>query len=103
MGAHAAGGAMMMNLMPIIVIFLVFYFLSIRPQMNKQKTHQKMLEGLKKGDRVVTNGGIYGTIVDVQQNVLKLKIAENVNIQILKNAVLTLTQDDKGIEPIITG
>ncbi len=103
MGAQAAtpGSAMMMNLMPIIIIFLVFYFLSIRPQMNKQKAHQKMLENLKRGDRVVTNGGIYGTIVDIQQNVLRIKISEGVNIQILKSAVLMLSEEDKGSVPEI--
>ena len=95
MGATpSAGSALIMNLMPIFIIFLVFYFLSIKPQMKKQKEHQKMLDNLKKGDKVVTNGGIYGTIVEVQQNIFKLKIAENVNVQILKSAVLTLVQDE---------
>jgi len=97
MGGQAAspGSALIMNLMPIFIIFLVFYFLSIKPNLKKQKEHQKMLDNLKKGDRVVTNGGIYGTIVDVQQNIFKIKIAENVNIQILKSAILTLVQDEK--------
>lgn len=95
MGAtSSAGSALIMNLMPIFIIFLVFYFLSIKPQMKKQKEHQKMLDNLKKGDKIVTSGGIYGTIVEIQQNIFKLKIAENVNVQILKSAVLTLVQDE---------
>jgi len=96
MGAQTVspGNALLMNLMPIIIIFLVFYFLSIKPNLKKQKEHQKMLDNLKKGDKVVTSGGIYGTIVEVQQNIFKIKIAENTNIQILKSAILTLVQDE---------
>lgn len=83
----SSGGAIFSSLMPIFLIFIVFYFLLIRPQSKKQKEHQKMLDSLKKGDRIITSSGIYGTIQDLQGNNVKLKIAENVNIQILKSAI----------------
>ena len=79
--------SMFSSLMPIFLIFIVFYFLLIRPQSKKQKEHQKLLEGLKKGDRVVTASGLYGTVHEVQGNIVKLKISENVNVQMLKSAI----------------
>jgi len=85
--ASPQGAAMFSSLMPIFLIFIVFYFLLIRPQSKKQKEHQKLLEGLKKGDRVVTASGLYGTVHEVQGNIVKLKISENVNVQMLKSAI----------------
>jgi preprotein translocase subunit YajC len=65
------------------------YFLLIRPQSKKQKEHQKMLSALTKGDRVVTNSGIFGTIVGMSEkdNIIVLRIAENVKIEVLRSAV----------------
>jgi preprotein translocase subunit YajC len=87
------GAAAMSSFIPIILIFGVFYFLIIRPQSKKQKEHQKMVDNLKKGDRIVTLGGMYGTVVDVQDNIVKIKIAENVNVQIMKSAVSAVISD----------
>ena len=81
------GGAMFSSLMPIFLIFIVFYFLLIRPQSKKQKELQKMLNNLKKGDKVITASGIYGTVHDIQGSTVKLKISENVNVQMLKSAI----------------
>ncbi|MEA3328540.1 MAG: preprotein translocase subunit YajC [Candidatus Omnitrophota bacterium] len=75
------------SLMPIILIFIVFYFLLIRPQQKRQKEHSQMLSELKKGDRIVTNGGIYGMITNVKEKTLMLKIDENVKIELQKSAV----------------
>ena len=72
---------------PIVLIFVIFYFLLIRPQQKKQKTHQKMLEAIQKGDRVLTSGGVYGTVVGVKENVVVLKIAENVKVEFAKSAI----------------
>lgn len=72
---------------PLIIIFLIFYFLIIRPQVKQTKRHQKMLAGLKKGDLVLTSGGIYGTIVNIKGNVIELKISENVKVKVNKNAI----------------
>ncbi|MFH0948532.1 MAG: preprotein translocase subunit YajC [Elusimicrobiota bacterium] len=85
--AAPQGASMFSSLMPIFLIFIVFYFLLIRPQSKKQKEHQKMLEGLKKGDRVVSASGLYGTVHEIQGNIVKLKISENVNVQMLKSSI----------------
>jgi preprotein translocase subunit YajC len=76
-----------MNMVPLILIFVVFYFLLIRPQKAKEKQHQKMLQALDKNDEIVTTGGIHGTIVNVKEKVLTLRIDDNVKIDIEKNCV----------------
>ena len=75
------------NFIPLIFIFLVFYFLIIRPQQKKQKEHQKMVDNLKKNDEVVTSGGIHGVIVNVKEKTFVLRVDENARIEIDKNAV----------------
>jgi preprotein translocase subunit YajC len=81
------GSGGLLGLWPIVLIFVIFYFLLIRPQQKKQKDHQKMLESVKKGDRVVTSGGVYGVVVGVKDNVVVLKIAENVKVEFAKSAI----------------
>ncbi|HLB25639.1 MAG TPA: preprotein translocase subunit YajC [Nitrospirota bacterium] len=83
-GGGAAGGApsMFTQLFPLIAIFAIFYFLLIRPQQKKAKEHRHMLDNLKKGDRVVTSGGIHGTIFSLTPEVVTLIIAENVKIKV---------------------
>jgi preprotein translocase subunit YajC len=76
-----------LSMMPIVFIFAIFYFLLIRPQQKKQKEHEKMLSELKKNDEVVTSGGIHGTVVNVKDDTLILKIDENVKIEMNKNAI----------------
>ena len=93
--AEEAGQAAPPNLLqsPIILmvmIFVVFWFLLIRPQTKRQKEHQAMLSNLKKGDKVVTNGGIHGTVVGVADRVVVLRIAENVKIEVAKGCVASL-------------
>jgi len=78
------------SLMPIIFIFGIFYFLLIRPQQKKQKEHAKMTSELKKNDEVVTSGGIHGTVVNVKDTTLILKIDDNVKIEINKSTVAYL-------------
>lgn len=72
---------------PIILIFIIFYFLLIRPQQIKQKKHKEMLQNLEMGDEVVTNGGIHGTITRIKEDVVTLKVAEKVEIQVSKSAI----------------
>ena len=78
MGAPAGGGQenMFASLMPFILIFVVFYFLLIRPQQKKQKEHQKMLEGLKKGDAVITAGGLLGRIIEVREDFMVVDLGD---------------------------
>ena len=86
-GEGGQGGSPWSGLWMIALIFVIFYFLLIRPQQKKQKEHQKMLEGVKKGDTVVTSGGMYGTVVGVKDNVVVLKIAENVKVEFAKGSI----------------
>ena len=76
---------------PLLLIFVVFYFLLIRPQQKKQRTAQKereqMLSALKSGDKVVTSGGIYGTVVAVRESTVQLRIAQSVSIEVLRSAI----------------
>ena len=74
-------------LIPYAIIFAIFYFLIIRPQMNKQKQHKEMLSNVKKNDQIVTSGGIHGTIVNVKETTVILRIDDSVKIEINKEAV----------------
>ncbi len=78
------------SFLPLIVIFVIFYFLLIRPQQKRAKEHQRMLTALKKDDKIVSTGGIYGTITSVKGDVLEVKIAENVKVQMSRSAVSAL-------------
>ncbi|MDQ2101783.1 preprotein translocase subunit YajC [Azospirillum isscasi] len=99
--APAAGGAdMIVQFLPLILIFVVFYFLLIRPQQKKMKEHKGMLEAIRRGDRVVTGGGIIGTITKVgPDDELQVEIAENVRVRVLRstvNLVLSKSEPAKG-------
>lgn len=71
----------------IVLIFVIFYFLLIRPQQKRQKEHQKMLSTIAKGDRVVTSGGMFGVVVGIDDQKVVLKIAENVKVEFAKSAI----------------
>jgi preprotein translocase subunit YajC len=77
----------MMQLIPFVFIFFVFYFLIIRPQQKKQKEHQELIQNLKKNDEVVTVGGLHGTIVNVKEKTFVIRVDENVKIEIDKSSV----------------
>lgn len=80
----------LMNLMPIILIFIVFYFLLIKPQRKAQDEHKKMIAGLKKNDEVITAGGIHGTIVNVKEHTVTLKVDDNVKVEVQKSGISTM-------------
>ena len=80
--------------LPFILIFAVFYFLVFAPMRKKQKKHAEMLQQLKAGDRVVTSGGIHGTVVGVSDDVVQLRISDQVKIDVSKSAVSAMTQAD---------
>lgn len=82
-----AQGNMLTALLPFLLVFVIFYLLIIMPSRRKQKKHQDMVGNLKPGDRIVTSGGIYGTVMGVQPDKIELKIAANVKIDITKGAV----------------
>jgi len=76
------------QMLPILAILVIFYFLLIRPKQREQKKHQQLLAELTKGDRVMTSGGIFATVVGVKDDIIVLKVAENVKIEVLKSAVM---------------
>lgn len=87
-----------MSFLPLVLIFVVFYFLLIRPQTKRAKEHKKMVEGLAKGDEVVTNGGLLGRITDVGENFVQLKVADNVEVKVQRQAIATLMPKGTGKE-----
>ncbi|HUP66199.1 MAG TPA: preprotein translocase subunit YajC [Thermoanaerobaculia bacterium] len=89
-------GAMIAQFLPIAAIVLIFYFLVIAPASRQRKKTEAMLAALKKGDRVLTSGGVYGQVQSVDQDVVWLKIADNVKIKIAKSAVTTLVDASGG-------
>lgn len=86
-GVPAAGSSWSMWIM-LILIFVVMWFFMIRPQRKQQKELQKFRDGLKKGDKIVTIGGIYGTVVEVKEKSLLIEIDSNVKIRVDKNSVV---------------
>ena len=72
---------------PVVLVFVIFYFLLIAPARKKQKRHQEMLGELKPGDRVITQGGIYGTVAGVSESVVQLKIADQVKVEVDKRSI----------------
>lgn len=85
--AGGAGGAIA-SFVPLILIFAIMYFLLIRPQQKKVKEHQKMVEGLRRGDQVVTQGGIVGKVVKVREDgELEVEIAEGVKVRVIQSTI----------------
>ena len=87
----AAGGDMqssLMSMLPLILMFVVLYFVMIRPQMKKQKDHKSMIDAISKGDEVVTAGGVLGKISKIGDNYLGLEVANGVELQIQRSAVV---------------
>lgn len=89
---NESGGAatMFSSFLPLILIFVIFYFLLIRPQSKKAKDHRNMLENLKRGDKIVTSGGIYGVIEGIEANTITIKISENVRIKVGRSYIAGL-------------
>jgi len=94
-GEAPTGAAAFMNFVPFIAIIAIFYFLIIRPQNKKQKETQKMLQALKKGDRVVTIGGIHGTIQSVKESSVILRVDDTTKIEVNRSAVSQVTTQAK--------
>ena len=98
-GAEAASGpAGILSFLPFILIIAIFYFLIIRPQNKKQKETQKMLEALKKGDKIVTIGGIHGTISNVKEKTVVVKVDDNTKLEFTRSAIATVTDAVKETE-----
>lgn len=97
-GGGAAGqpaGSGFSGLFMMVIIFGIFYFILIRPQQKKVKEHKKMVEELKKGDKIVTSGGIYGMVEGAGPNTLTVKIAEGTKVKIARSSVATVLTDEE--------
>jgi len=88
--AAGAGDAGLMSFLPIVLMFVLLYFLMIRPQMKRAKEHKTMVEALQKGDEVITGGGVLGRITKVSEAYVSLEIAPNTEVSVQKAAVQTL-------------
>ena len=86
-GAGGGGGAPFGDIMFLVLLFAVFYFLLIRPQQKRAKEHKKMVEAVAKGDEIVTNGGVAGKVLEVGDAFLTVNIAEGVDVKLQKSAI----------------
>ena len=84
------GGSQYMSILMLVAIVAIFYFLMIRPQQKRAKEHKSFIENLKKGDKIITSGGLYGTITGISDDSITIEIAEKVRVKIDKNTVATI-------------
>jgi len=99
--APATGsGSLLMTVLPLALIFVIFYFFMIRPQNKKQKETEKMIAALKKGDKIITIGGIHGTVSSTKEKTVIVKVDDNTKIEFLRSAISTVVTDkaEKAIE-----
>ena len=102
MGAGGAGGegsGGFMGFVPLILMFVIFYFLLIRPQQKRTKEHRQMVSNLKKGDRIVTSGGIHGRITGMDESTLTVEIADKVRVKVARANVANLAQPASQSQP----
>jgi len=83
-----------LQLVPLVVIFVIFYFLLIRPQRTRQKLVQKMLDALKSGDKVITSGGLLGTVVGIDKGIVQLRIADKVRVDVTRSSIVGLQDQE---------
>ncbi len=94
--AQAAGGSPWVGLLPLVFIFAIFYLLLIRPQQKRQKEWAAKLETLKSGDRVITSGGLKGTIIAVKDDCFHLRVPpDNLRLEVTKSAVVSVAVEEK--------
>ncbi len=86
-GAGGGGGSSMMTMLMFGSIFAIFYFMIIRPQKKQQDTRKSMIEALKRGDKIVTSGGLFGTVKDVKADRVIVTIAEGIKVEVAKTAI----------------
>ena len=92
--APAAPGPGLSGFIPFIFIFIIMYFVLLRPQMRRQKEQQRLVSALKTGDRVVTNAGIHGLISNVKDSTVIVKVADNVKIEMEKSAIANVLKTE---------
>jgi preprotein translocase subunit YajC len=87
----------LISFLPLVLVFIIFYFLLIRPQQKKTKEHQQMLGKLKKNDEVMTSGGIYGKVTALTDNIVTLEVAPNVRIRVNRPQISAVLTGEKTI------
>lgn len=87
-------GDLIGSLLPLIVLFAIFYFLIIRPQQQTAKKHKEMIENMKKGDKIVTSGGLIAEVVKVEDEFFRIKLADNTEVKIIKEYVARLVDEE---------
>ena len=85
----------LINLAPIVAIFVIFYFLLIRPQQKQQQEHERLLKGLQTGDKILTTGGLYGTITGFKGDDLEVQFSQTVKLTVARSAVASVASDVK--------
>jgi preprotein translocase subunit YajC len=93
--ASPGGGDFFVSLLPLVLIFAVFYFLLIRPQQRKVKEHRALVDNLKRGDQVLTSGGIFGKITKVEDHTVNVEIAKDVNVQVQRSTIADIVNKPK--------
>jgi len=94
----------LVSFMPLIVVCVILYMLVIRPQQKQAKDHRRMVDNLKTGDRVLTQGGLYGTVTALKGAVVQVKIADNVRVDLSRTAITqVMTESANGAEPVGIG
>ena len=97
-GAPGIGGpGPIMTIVPFILIFVIMYFMVIRPQQKKAKDHRELLGKLKKNDEVMTSGGIYGKVVDLKETVVTIEVAPNVRIRVARPQIAAVLSAEKAL------
>ncbi|HET9396663.1 MAG TPA: preprotein translocase subunit YajC [Nitrospiraceae bacterium] len=96
-GGSGSGSGTLLSLVPFVLIFVIFYFMLILPQQKKQKQQKAMMEGLKKGDKVITASGIWGTVTNLGKDTVTLQVADNTKIKMQREFIARLRseEDDK--------
>jgi len=91
-GTTSSGGSVFTTFIPIIIMFAIFYFLLIRPQQKKAKEHSSMLAALKRGDKVITSGGLYGEVTGIENDAVTIEIAPKVRVKVVRSSISTVLQ-----------
>ena len=98
-GAGGEGSSGFTGFIPLILMFVIFFFLLIRPQQKKTKEHRQMISNLKKGDRIVTSGGIHGRITGMDESTITVEIADKVRVKVARGNVSNLSQPAAQSQP----
>ena len=93
-GSGAGGGSMVSTFVMFGAIFLIFYFMIIRPQQKRATEREKLLSSIEKGDKVITSGGVHGTVAGVEEKTILLQVTENVKLKIERSAITTILNRD---------